>query len=95
VARFSRIACVSCFKPLGAFYVFPNIACYVGKSANGRKIESAGALCEYLLKEAGVAVVGGEDFGAPTHIRISYATSMANLREGLDAIAEALGRIGL
>jgi len=95
VARLSRIAGVSCFKPLGAFYVFPNIACYVGKSANGRKIESAGALCEYLLKEAGVAVVGGEDFGAPTHIRISYATSMANLREGLDAIAEALGRIGL
>lgn len=89
-----KIPGVKCFKPQGAFYVFPNISAYLGKEAFGKKLETDSDLCEYLLEEAKVACVPGSAFGAPGYVRLSYATSMENIQEGLNRIEEALKSLG-
>lgn len=87
VDRLRQIPGVRCPKPQGAFYVFPNVATYLTRRAD---ISNGDQLAAYLIEEAHVAVVGGTDFGYPEHIRISYATSMENLRSGLDRMEAAL-----
>lgn len=77
-------------KPGGAFYVFPNISSFFGKSYNGRKISNSDELCMYLLEEGLVALVGGEAFGDPNCIRISYAASEKTLTEAMKRIKNAL-----
>jgi aspartate/methionine/tyrosine aminotransferase len=81
---------VSCFKPQGAFYLFPNVKAYYDKEFNGTPIRNSNGLAYYLLREANVAVVPGDSFGADDYIRLSYATSMVNLEKGLDRMARAL-----
>ncbi len=81
---------VTCMKPQGAFYVFPNVSRLYGKTFNGRKILSSADLSEYLLDAANVAVVPGMPFGSDNHIRLSYATSMKNIEKGLERIKKAL-----
>jgi len=81
---------VTCMKPQGAFYVFPNVSRLYGKTFNGRKILSSADLSEYLLDAANVAVVPGMPFGSDNHIRLSYATSMTNIEKGLERIKKAL-----
>ncbi|WP_268225297.1 pyridoxal phosphate-dependent aminotransferase [Sinomicrobium oceani] len=76
--------------PEGAFYVFPNIASFFGKTLRGKKIENASDFSLYLLEEANVATVTGEAFGNPNCIRISYAASEKDLREALQRIKEVL-----
>ncbi|RAV29930.1 pyridoxal phosphate-dependent aminotransferase [Sinomicrobium soli] len=76
--------------PEGAFYVFPNISSFFGKTLKGRKIENASDFSLYLLEQANVATVTGEAFGNPNCIRISYAASEEELREALRRIKEAL-----
>ncbi len=76
--------------PKGAFYVFPNISFYFGKTIAGRKIKNATDFALLLLEEAHVATVTGEAFGAPNCIRISYAASEAQLREALARIKKVL-----
>jgi aspartate aminotransferase len=88
--RLAAIAGVTCAAPRGAFYVFPNVGVYLGRRLGGTALDSASDLARYLLTEAGVAVVAGEDFGAPRNVRISYATSMEMLREGMDRLARGL-----
>lgn len=90
VDRLRRIPGVRCPKPQGAFYVFPNVAAYLGKRAD---ITNGDHLAAYLIEAAHVAVVGGTDFGYPEHIRISYATSMENLQTGIDRIEAALQKL--
>lgn len=77
---------VTCVKPKGAFYAFPDFSAHYGKSANGKVINGSVDLSSYLLEEMKVGVVPGAGFGADAHMRISYATSM-------DAIKKALARI--
>lgn len=86
VQRLNSIDGFSCHEPKGAFYVFPNI------EATGMKSED---LADYLLKEANVAVLDGVSFGefGENHIRLSYATSMDNLREALDRIELAMKKL--
>ncbi|HEY2385654.1 MAG TPA: pyridoxal phosphate-dependent aminotransferase [Candidatus Binatia bacterium] len=91
--RLAAIPNVTCVPPRGAFYVFPNMQAYLGRKVGGYDLRSASDLASYLIAEYNLAVVAGEDFGAPTHIRISYATSMALLEKGLDRLATALGKI--
>lgn len=79
--------------PKGAFYFFPDVTHYFGKSINGRKIENAGDLANYLLDEAHVALVPGDAFGNPNCIRISYATSMDLLTEAVERIRKALAAL--
>ena len=77
-------------KPGGAFYVFPDVSAFFGKEIKGHKIETAGDFSLFLLAEAQIATVGGESFGAPNCIRISYAASEAQLREAVSRIEKAL-----
>ena len=88
--RLRAISGVTVVAPRGAFYVLPGIGAFLGRRIGGRDIESASDLANYLLAESGVAVVAGEDFGAPQSIRISYATSMALLEKGLDRLERGL-----
>jgi aspartate aminotransferase len=94
VERLNAIGGLSCLKPQGAFYVFPNVGAFIGKTANGKKLESPCDFAAYLLDEAQVAVVPGEDFGSNLHVRLSYATSLENIEEGCRRIRDALYRIG-
>jgi aspartate aminotransferase len=84
---------VTCNNPQGAFYVLPNFSAYLGSSFQGQKIKTDLDLCGYLLKEVKVAAVPGSAFGAPGFIRISYCTSMANTKEGLDRIRAGLAKL--
>ena len=93
VDRLRAIPNVVCPKPEGAFYVFPNIAAYLNRTAGGVVLKSGDDLAAYLIDSAHVAVVGGTDFGYPEHIRISYANSMENLERGLDRIDAALRKL--
>ena len=77
-------------KPGGAFYVFPNVSSFFGKSYNGRIISNSDELCMYLLEEGLVALVGGDAFGDPNCMRISYAASEKTLTEAMKRIKNAL-----
>ncbi|MFD2543450.1 pyridoxal phosphate-dependent aminotransferase [Lacinutrix gracilariae] len=76
--------------PEGAFYVFPNISSFFGKTLKGKKINNATDFSLYLLEEALVATVTGEAFGNPNCIRISYAASQDQIIEAIKRIKEAV-----
>ena len=85
---------ISCLKPNGAFYAFPNVSeLYGRKTPSGQVINSSLDFALYLLESANVALVHGGAFGSDAHIRISYATSMDNIKKGLERIREALSRL--
>ncbi len=90
VSRFNSMPGIRCYNPQGAFYVFPNIASYLGKKAKGELIQTDQDFCEFLLKHHLVACVAGSGFGAPGYMRLSYATSMSNIEKGLERIEAAL-----
>jgi len=81
---------VTANEPDGAFYVFPDVSYYFGKTLRGKTIQNAGEFALYLLEEANVATVTGEAFGDPRCIRISYAASEENIKEAMRRIKEAL-----
>jgi len=93
VERLNKMSGVSCYKPAGAFYVFPNFSSYYGKSYQGKSIENSTQLADYFLDVARVAVVPGVEFGADPFERLSFATSMENIKEGLDRIEEGLKKL--
>ncbi|WP_445385617.1 pyridoxal phosphate-dependent aminotransferase [Robiginitalea sp. IMCC44478] len=76
--------------PEGAFYVFPDISDFFGKTLRGKTINNASDFALYLLEEANVATVTGEAFGNPNCIRISYAASEAEIREAIARIRKAV-----
>lgn len=76
--------------PEGAFYVFPDISYYIGRTIKGQTINSAGDFALFLLEHAGVATVTGEAFGDPDCIRISYAASESDIKEAISRIKQAL-----
>lgn len=80
-------------EPQGAFYLFPEITSYYGKSAHGHTIENDSDLAMYLLQVAHVATVSGSAFCAPGYIRLSYATSDENLVEAFRRISSALAEL--
>ena len=93
-ARLREIPGVKCVEPKGAFYAFPDLTSFIGKKTpEGKKIENDVQLCEYLIDAAKVAVVMGSAFGAPGFVRLSYATSMKNVEEGVKRMAEALPKL--
>ncbi|MGB1020108.1 MAG: pyridoxal phosphate-dependent aminotransferase [Flavobacteriaceae bacterium] len=77
-------------QPKGAFYVFPDVSYYFGKTLRGKTIQNASDFALYLLEEAHVATVTGDAFGNSNCIRISYAASEANIKEAMDRIAKSL-----
>lgn len=80
-------------RPDGAFYLFPEVSSYFGKSFGDRKINDASDLAMYLLEEGHVATVAGDAFALPGYIRLSYATSDENIRQAIARISEALSRL--
>ena len=80
-------------EPQGAFYVFPEVSAYIGRSFGDRVIKDSGDLAMYLLDEAHVATVDGAAFCAPGYIRLSYATSDENIVEAMRRIAAALAKL--
>ena len=84
--RLNGIKGITCVKPTGAFYVFPNTSSYYGNIFKGAPIQSSIDLSSYLLDEAKVAVVPGAAFGDDRYIRLSYATSMDNIKKGLTGL---------
>ena len=89
----SEIPGLKCNKPEGAFYFFPEISSYFGKSYQGKTIQNAEELCMFLLHEGHVATVSGDAFGEPNCIRLSYATSEANLRKAIERIKSTLAKL--
>ncbi|HEY3096672.1 MAG TPA: aminotransferase class I/II-fold pyridoxal phosphate-dependent enzyme, partial [Acidimicrobiia bacterium] len=86
----SGIPGVSCLAPQGAFYCFPSFEGVLGRDVAGRTCRSTLDLAAVLLDEAKVAVVPGEAFGAPGYARLSFATSDADIEEGLQRMAKLL-----
>ena len=80
-------------QPKGAFYVFPDCSCYIGKSFQGKTIGDAADLAMYLLEEGLVASVGGVAFGAPSCVRFSYAASDENIDEAMKRVKRALEQL--
>jgi len=79
--------------PDGAFYFFPNVTSFFGKSYNGKTINDSDELAIFLLEEAHVATVGGDSFGDPKSLRLSYAASEEKLTEAVKRIKAALGKL--
>jgi aspartate aminotransferase len=75
---------LSCIKPEGAFYVYVDISVYLNKELAGVKINSSLDFAQVMLENGHVAVIPGAAFGTDSFIRLSYATSMKNIQEGLD-----------
>ena len=94
VAGLNEIPGITCRKPDGAFYVFPNISGLIGKrTPGGKAIGNSDEFADYLLADAQVAVVPGSGFGAPEYARLSYATSMQAIERGLERIAKAVAAL--
>ena len=84
--RMNSLGCVSCIKPQGAFYVMMNVEKLLGKSVWGEVIATSDDFSTAFLKHGLVATVPGSGFGAPNFVRWSYATSMDNIKKGLDRL---------
>jgi aspartate aminotransferase len=94
LAKLREIPGVETTTPEGAFYVFPDFSAHFGKRGPDGSITGAQDLSAYLLRHALVATVPGEGFGAPRHIRLSYAAKREVLLDGVRRIGEALARLG-
>ena len=79
--------------PQGAFYVFPDFSSYLGKSYNGKTVDTASDLAMFILEEGHVACVGGDAFGAPGCIRFSYATSDENIEKAVARVKTTLQKL--
>jgi len=92
VEKLNQIKGVSCLKPSGAFYAFPNVSKILEKGVkyNGNRIINSFDLADFILKEAEVALIPGSAFEAEGYLRLSYATSMEDVKEGLDRIENIL-----
>lgn len=93
LARVNSIPGLSCGRPGGAFYLFPDMGVYIGKAYQGKIIEGSNDLAEILLEDAKVALVPGIAFGNDRCFRLSYATSMEKIIEGMNRIERILAQI--
>lgn len=91
--KLNKIPGLKCSVPTGAFYLFPDVQFFFGKSYNGKTIENADDLSMYLLEEARVAVVTGNAFGNPECIRLSYAASDEALSEAASRMSKAFAQL--
>jgi aspartate aminotransferase len=93
IGLLKEIQGVNCAVPGGAFYAFPDFSYYLGKNYNGEKMNDSFKLCDYILAVAKVVTVPGDGFGAPGHIRFSYAVSKDTIRKGIDRVVKALNEL--
>jgi aspartate aminotransferase len=93
IAGLDAIEGIRCRAPEGAFYAFPNVQALIGRKAGGVTLTDDLAIARWLLEDARCAVVPGSAFEAPGYLRMSYATSMEKLEEGLRRIREAVAKL--
>ena len=93
VARLNTIDGMTCNMPHGAFYTFPQIDGLFGRRAQGQPLTTSADVVSYLLEVAGVALVPGDAFGDDRYMRLSYASSMAELEEGLARVDRAIQQL--
>ena len=84
---------LKCFEPEGAFYIFPDVSSYFGKSDGTNKIQNSGDFSMYLLNTAHVSSVMGDAFGEPACVRFSFANSLPNIEKAWARIKEALAKL--
>jgi len=88
-----EIPCIKCFKPEGAFYIFPDVSAYFGKTDGTTIINNSADFSMYLLNTAHVSSVMGDAFGEPACVRFSFANSMQNIEKAWERIKEALAKL--
>ena len=93
ISLLNDIPKISCEKPKGAFYAFPDCSKYFGAQDNGKIINTSTELSEYILSKSNVVTVPGDGFGAPGHIRFSYAVSSEIIKKGIGRLRQALDKI--
>ena len=93
VGRLNAMPGVRCLDPQGAFYVFPNVSGNYGKQYDGKTYKNSTEFTTFLLEVGRIAVVPGVEFGSDSHVRVSYATSMANIEKGMDRMLEAIKKL--
>lgn len=93
VDALNNIDGIHCPKPVGAFYAFPDVSSFIGRAAGDRVIHDDVELCDYLIDEARCAFVPGTAFGAPGHLRLSYAAAVSQLKEGITRTTRALAAL--
>jgi len=91
--RLGALPRVTCVRPQGAFYCFPNVSAYFGKTVGTTRITDAVSFAAALLEKNHVAVVPGNDSGFDTHVRLSFATSMEQIDKGIDRISQFLAAL--
>jgi aspartate aminotransferase len=91
--QMSQMPGLKLINPDGAFYMFPDVSSFFGKSYDGTTISNADDLCMYLLHKANVTFVTGSAFQQPNALRISYAASMEKLQEGMKRLKAALEKL--
>jgi aspartate aminotransferase len=91
--RLTALPKVTCVRPQGAFYCFPNVTAYFGRRIGSRHVHDATSFASALLEENHVALVPGNDSGFDTHVRLSFATGMEQIDNGIDRIAEFLKKL--
>lgn len=91
--RVCEIDGISALKPEGAFYLFVDVSGLKGKALEGRRIENAADFASMLIEKKLVAAVPCADFGAPDHIRLSYAISLESIKKGMDRIEELISEL--
>jgi len=89
----NEIPGIDCSEPDGAFYIFPDVSAYYGKTDGESVISNASEFCMYLLNKAHVSSVMGDAFGEPKCVRFSFANSMEKIEEGWKRIKDALGKL--
>jgi aspartate aminotransferase len=90
IRELTSIRHITCVVPKGAFYVFPNLSAYFGRSAEGKKIDGSVAMADYLLEKALLATVPGAAFGCDQFVRFSFATKAETIAEGMKRLKNAL-----
>jgi aspartate aminotransferase len=93
ISLLNDIPKISCEKPKGAFYAFPDCSKYFGAQDNGKIINTSTELSEYILSKSKVVTVPGDGFGAPGYIRFSYAVSSEIIIKGMDRLRQALHQL--
>ncbi len=89
----SKMKGVKCMEPEGAFYIFPDVSYFFGKTDGETTIQNSPDLCMYLINKANVSTVMGDAFGASNNMRISFANSMEKIEKGYSRIADALAKL--
>jgi len=92
-SELKQIPGIEVFVPSGAFYVFPKVSAYYGRSYNGMVIKNSNDFCEFILKEEKLAIIPGDAFGMDEYVRISYAASMEELMKGVERFRRAIEKL--